>query len=199
MKNLLVIKNIVQDQVAESTYVKVSEHSNPNSTYKDIVKVIKELNNDNKLGASNYNLTYNNLIDRLLKFGYYSLDVESIDEYDKYIIYIEYHNDYILIKAYDKYGVQFLIKKYVIKWNIKGNCVDDFINRGVEPSLESIQDVINDIKSRKGERSKFVEYHRTGCYEKDFSQILLIKELAENIANNCNNHLERISEFYTRL
>ena len=80
----------------------------------------------------------------------------------------------------------------------EGNCIDDFIRRGVEPLLSNINDLKESIKSRVKEREISTSYHTTGCYERDFTEISLIKKQAEKIIENCNKHLERISEFYTR-
>ena len=80
----------------------------------------------------------------------------------------------------------------------EGNCIDDFIRRGVEPLVENINDLKESIKSRVKEREISISYHTTGCFERDFTEISLIKKQAEKIIENCNKHLERISEFYTR-
>ena len=89
--------------------------------------------------------------------------------------------------------------RYIINPEInEGNCIDDFIRRGVEPLVENINDLKESIKSRVKEREISISYHTTGCFERDFTEISLIKKQAEKIIENCNKHLERISEFYTR-
>ena len=99
---------------------------------------------------------------------------------------------------YDK-RIECFRERYIINDKNEGNCIDDFIRRGIEPLMDNINDLKESIKSRKEDRIFSVEYHNTWCYEKDFTQISLIKKQAEKIIENCNKHLERISEFYTKL
>ena len=81
----------------------------------------------------------------------------------------------------------------------EGNCIDDFIKRGVESRLDIINELVISIKNRLPERQSSIQYHDTWCYEKDFTQISLIKKEAEKIVANCNKQLERISDKYTKL
>ena len=83
--------------------------------------------------------------------------------------------------------------------NVLGNCVDDFIRRGIETQIDTINDLIKDIKSRKELRSNLLEYHSSSCYEHDFRQIINIKDMAQKIINNCNKHLERSTDKYTKM
>ena len=80
----------------------------------------------------------------------------------------------------------------------KGNCIDDYIERGVEKYLDQIVDKTLDIKSRVDIRTNNNEYHNTACYEHDFSDIVDIRNIAQKIVDKANLHLSRISEFYTK-
>lgn len=81
----------------------------------------------------------------------------------------------------------------------KGNCIDRFIERRLNKSLNNIMVLRLNIKNRKYIRSVNSNYFSTGCYEKDFSDIRKIKEEAELLVTNCNKFLERISEQYSKL
>jgi hypothetical protein len=81
----------------------------------------------------------------------------------------------------------------------KGNCIDRFIERRLNKSLNNIMVLRLNIKNRKYIRSVNPNYFSTGCYEKDFSDIRKIKEEAELLVTNCNKFLERISEQYSKL
>ena len=43
------------------------------------------------------------------------------------------------------------------------------------------------------------DYFNTGCYEKDFNDIIKIRDEAQLLVENCNKFLERISEQYSKL
>lgn len=176
----------------------------PENVWKDIVQRIKEIKNGEWDGKWDDNkLTSEHLIDSLLYFCKYYPYNDDLTNDIKYFIYVDYCDTIITLKAYDasnkELGIVCYENRYVIDDKNEGNCVDDFIKRGVEPQIANINDLINSIKDRLSERQITIEYHRTGCYERDFTQISLIKKFAQKIVDNCDKHLEQISEFYTRL
>lgn len=80
-----------------------------------------------------------------------------------------------------------------------GNCIDRFIERRLNISLDQIKLLIFNIKCRKYVRSVNNDYFNTGCYEKDFNDIIKIRDEAKILEENCNKFLERISEQYSKL
>lgn len=167
----------------------------PKDTWKKLVEIIKELQHNNSL-------SFDNLVDKLCHIDKYSDQICEGSDWIDYYIYIDYNDDVIKMTAYeaDNYDANIIVfeNRYVTSFKKDGNCIDDFIHRGVEPLLSNINDLKDSIKSRIKDREISTSYHTTGCYEKDFTQISLIKKQAEKIVENCNKHLERISEFYTR-
>lgn len=174
----------------------------PENVWKDIVQRIKEIKNGEWDDKWDNKLTLEHLIDSLMYFYEYYPYNEIINDIE-YFIYVDYCDTIITLKAYHTGDKESEIvcyeNRYVIDDKNEGNCIDDFIKRGVEPQIANINDLVNSIKDRLPERQITIEYHRTGCYERDFTQISLIKKFAQKIVDNCDKHLERISEFYTRL
>ena len=131
-----------------------------------------------------------------------SKDTDKTDGTPNYYINIYAEPTIVVLKAFHKecyeQGIVAYENRYVFS-NNEGNCIDDFIHRGLNPQLANIDDLIQSIKERLPERQTAIEYHQTSCYEKDFAQISLIRNFAQKIVDNCNKHLERISEFYTKL
>lgn len=182
-KSCLIVNNLIEcDNLGE-----------PHFVWKDIQLVIKEIKTD---------FTYENFIKRLLSFNNYSEEIENGKDWIDYYIDIFYEDTIIEIIAYNKVNynqqIECFKERYVINSNNEGNCIDDFIRRGIEPCLENIEQLKKSIEERLPERQMSISYHNTWCYEKDFAQISLIKKQAEKIVENCNKHLERIAEFYTR-
>ena len=66
-----------------------------------------------------------------------------------------------------------------------GNCIDKFIS--------------NRLDKRINEREQLIDYFDSGCYEKDFANIIELRNIANELTNNCNIFLERISEQYSKL
>lgn len=206
MKSRLIIRNgntITDMNVIESKIVNID----PESIWKNIVQRIKEIKHGYWDGEWNTNgLTPAHLIDSLTWFDGYeywsSTHVEVLSDI-KYYIYVDYYDTIITLKAYHsgnkEQGIICYENRYVIDDKNEGNCIDDFIKRGVEPQIDVIKDLVYNIKFRLPERQITKEYHSTGCYERDFTEISLIKKFAQKIADNCNKQLERISEFYTKL
>lgn len=82
---------------------------------------------------------------------------------------------------------------------MKGNCVDKFIQKRINISLDKIKSLLFNIGCRKYVRSVNSDYFNTGCYEKDFNDIIKIRDEAKQLEENCNKFLERISEQYSKL
>ena len=80
-----------------------------------------------------------------------------------------------------------------------GNCIDKFIENRVNKRIDELLQIQLKIKNRIEERTELVDYFNTGCYEKDFSDIIELRNIANELSNNCNKFLERISEQYSKL
>lgn len=81
---------------------------------------------------------------------------------------------------------------------MEGNCVDKFIKNRLNNSIINLLKLRKFIKNRIDKRNT-IDYFNTGCYEKDFNEIIKIRDEANLIVNNCNKFLERISEQYSKL
>lgn len=157
-----------------------------NKIFKDINGIIKK-----------YQYNINDMISKITDSFDNTTDESSID----YMHYIDINDEfgYITYTVVNKHNVLIDYKKIIINRNNIGNCIDDFIDRGVYPIIESIERFCDDINGRIDERTNNNEYHQTSCYEYDFSQIVKIKQLAEKIIRNCDKQLEAISEKYTKM
>lgn len=179
-------------------YIQCDNYQNPELIWSDLVRAIKDLKTDKY--KEDIVLSFDNLIKHMLRLDGYS---NQICEDSDYYVNILYKDTSIIMKAYSKehYDSQIVDyeNRYITVLKNEGNCIDDFIIRGVKPQLDNINDMIDSIQSRLPERQTAIEYHNTGCYEKDFTQISLIKRFAQKIVDNCNTQLEQISEFYTKL
>jgi len=80
-----------------------------------------------------------------------------------------------------------------------GNCVDKFIENRLNKRLNELLNVRLKIQHRGIEREKTNDYFGTGCYEKDFADIIELRNIAKELELNCNKFLERISEQYSKL
>jgi len=80
-----------------------------------------------------------------------------------------------------------------------GNCVDKFIKKRINTNLIKILLVRSSLRNRYKERENTNDYFNDICYEQDFSDIIKIRDLANELSNNCNKFLERISEQYSKL
>lgn len=80
-----------------------------------------------------------------------------------------------------------------------GNCVDKFIENRLNKRLIELLKVRLKIRHRGIEREETNDYFGTGCYEKDFADIIEIRNIAKELELNCNKFLERISEQYSKL
>ena len=187
----------------KSLYLYCDEHFTPKHIWKDIKETIKYVKDLSKwdYDYKERSTLVNNLYDwMILLSGYY---VNSSNIFNiKYKCYVESRNNSIIFEV--KNSENLICFKDILLYNTNkdikgGNCIDDFIKRGVDSRLILINNSINSIKSRIEDRTNVIEYHQTDCYEKDFSDILTIKYQAQKIVDNCNKHLERISEKYTKI
>lgn len=80
-----------------------------------------------------------------------------------------------------------------------GNCVDKFIENRLNKRLNELLNVRLKIRHRSKERDNTNDYFNTGCYEKDFADIIELRNVAKELELNCNKFLERISEQYSKL
>ena len=80
-----------------------------------------------------------------------------------------------------------------------GNCVDKFIKKRINMNLIKILLVRSSLRNRYKIRENTNDYFNDICYEQDFSDIIKIRNLANELVNNCNKFLERISEQYSKL
>lgn len=80
-----------------------------------------------------------------------------------------------------------------------GNCVDKFIKKRINMNLIKILLVRSSLRNRCKIRENTNDYFNDICYEQDFSDIIKIRNLANELTNNCNKFLERISEQYSKL
>ena len=184
-------------EICGDTYIKTEFNGKPQLVWDNIKTIIKSFKDNNE------EIDLDSLIHELLNIDDYEEIPSVYNQFYNYYIYILYDNSIIKIIAYNHVNIDQKIicftDRYIINSEInEGNCIDDFIRRGVEPLVENINDLKESIKSRVKEREISISYHSTGCFERDFTEISLIKKQAEKIIENCNKHLERISEFYTR-
>ena len=184
-------------EICGDTYIKTEFNGKPQLVWDNIKTIIKSFKDNNE------EIDLDSLIHELLNIDDYEEIPSVYNQFYNYYIYILYDNSIIKIIAYNHVNIDQKIicftDRYIINPEInEGNCIDDFIRRGVEPLVENINDLKESIKSRVKEREISISYHSTGCFERDFTEISLIKKQAEKIIENCNKHLERISEFYTR-
>ena len=186
-----------KDDICGDTYIKTEFNGKPQLVWDNIKTIIKSFKDNDE------EIDLDSLIHELLNIDDYEEITPTYDKSYNYYIDILYDNSIIKIIAYNHVNIDQKIicftDRYIINPEInEGNCIDDFIRRGVEPLVENINDLKESIKSRVKEREISISYHTTGCFERDFTEISLIKKQAEKIIGNCNKHLERISEFYTR-
>lgn len=186
-----------KNEICGDTYIRTEFNGKPQLVWDNIKTIIKSFKDNDE------EIDLDSLIHELLNIDDYKEILPTYDKSYNYYIDILYDNSIIKIIAYNHVNIDQKIicftDRYIINPEInEGNCIDDFIRRGVEPLVENINDLKESIKSRVKEREISISYHTTGCFERDFTEISLIKKQAEKIIENCNKHLERISEFYTR-
>lgn len=82
---------------------------------------------------------------------------------------------------------------------MEGNCIDKFIEKRLNKSINNLLQLRYSIRYRIHKRSNNIDYFNSLCYEQDFRDIRKLKEEANNLLNDCNKFLERISEQYSKL
>ena len=80
-----------------------------------------------------------------------------------------------------------------------GNCIDKFISNRLDKRINELLQTRYKILQRINEREQLTDYFDSGCYEKDFANIIELRNIANELTNNCNIFLERISEQYSKL
>ena len=199
MKAIISLKDFENDNKETCFLADIDKVKN---IWKTIKKIIKNFNN-----ISDKVLSCQNFIYVLLGEKEYSIthreDITDITDDIKYYIDMNWYEKYITYDIYswknNKQRNLYEKHKLIIDPNNEGNCIDNFIRCGVSPSIDIIESLMESILARLPERQDAQQYHQTACYEKDFTEISLLKKAAEKIVENCNTHLERISEFYTKL
>ena len=139
-------------------------------------------------------------IDSFIKqFHEFSKDYRVNELLDNYVVYIVVilDEDHFLYTAKTKDRL-IECKKYFSKIK-EGNCVDDFIRRGLESNLCTIDWFMNDIRTRKEIRENSNEYHQTACYEYDFAQLIKISRTLTKMLRLCDKQIEQMSDKYTKL
>ena len=196
MKSII---NIIEKNITIGAVI--TDIENPKDIWNNIKNDIKNL----YLNVEDNVVTANKLLYYLLGLDDFELytDDNKVDDLsirydctldcdDKEIVFkVQLHND--------SEPCIFYTNKIIIDPNNEGNCIDSFLLKGIKPQLDLINTLIKSIKKRLPQRQHVEQYHMTGCYEKDFTEISLIKNFAQKIVDNCNIHLERISENYTKL
>lgn len=86
-----------------------------------------------------------------------------------------------------------------MKNKLKGNCVDKFVAKRLDEHIIDLLKSRSSIRNRIDIRSKTIDYFNELCYEKDFRDIIEIRNTANQIVANCNKFLEKISEQYSKL
>ena len=81
----------------------------------------------------------------------------------------------------------------------KGNCIDKFISNKLDKNIIELLKLRSKIHSRQNEREQLIDYFNSGCYEKDFSDIIELRNISIDLTNKCNTFLERISEQYAKI
>lgn len=128
------------------------------------------------------------------------LEKKDIKEGDvTLVIFINLDEEHLQFHVYKVPNILLYAKTRYKKTKIKGNCVDEFIIKGLYGELNSIDYYIHNILDRKKDRINCLDYHQTACYEHDFSSICNIKKCLEKLLSNCNKQIEQMSDKYTKL
>lgn len=176
------------------------------SSYKDVVDDILELVKQNKnfLIKDFYFLSKNIYDNFCLSFDdKYDIEFNYNFENDiKYRIIVIFSNETksVNISVYNEKRTNVLLyyKEYILK-EIRGNCIDRFINLHILPKIHKIENFINSINSNSISRNSNNDYFSSLVYEDDFMQISTIRDEAKRIYEMCNKQLELMSEKYSKL
>lgn len=67
-----------------------------------------------------------------------------------------------------------------------GNCIDKFISNRLDKRINELLQTRYKIRQRINEREQLIDYFDSGCYEKDFANIIELRNIANELTNNCN-------------
>lgn len=126
-------------------------------------------------------------------------DVKN-SEYDYFVeidLHISSYMTYILKNTNKTIDSQIYFNKRINSQG--GNCIDRFIRKTIIKNSYTINGLVDDILSRKKDRTNVTNYHDTICFENDFYQITQIKCILEKMIAKCNRQLENMSEKYTSI
>ncbi len=210
-----IIKSIIQitdhtHPLSERSYMEIEDELTPNDIWDDFKKAENATHIHGNAGYPPHTIkSLKCYLATSINKNYKYINAENIvkdldfSEYD-YIIELDWEQSVMYVHAHHKgnyeQDIMCLNERYITDTSKnEGNCIDDFIHRGVISRLDIINELVLDIQKRLPDRQIAIEYHNTGCYEKDFTQIALIKKQAEKIVENCNKQLERIADKYTKL
>ena len=136
-----------KDDICGDTYIKTEFNGKPQLVWDNIKTIIKSFKDNDE------EIDLDSLIHELLNIDDYEEIPPTYDKSYNYYIDILYDNSIIKIIAYNHVNIDQKIicftDRYIINPEInEGNCIDDFIRRGVEPLVENINDLKESIKSR---------------------------------------------------
>jgi len=210
-----IIKTIIQitdhtHPLTERSYIEIEDELMPKDIWEDFKKAENATHIHGNAGYLPHTIkSLKCYLTTSINKNYKYVNAENIvkdldfSEYD-YILEIDWEQTIMYVHAHHKGNYEQDIMCFTDRYitdtkNNEGNCIDDFILRGVDSRIGVIHELMEDILSRLDQRQVAIEYHNTGCYEKDFTQIALIKKQAQIIVDNCNKQLERIADNYTKL
>ena len=170
-----------------------AKFNNPQIIWADIKDIIKDIIYDNK------EITDKEIHDRLCKYNDYFPGAVLSDVHVNYEIYIVIDSEKNEVNCHAYQGKRIAYEdKYRFNIKTEGNCVDDFIERGIVPRIDIICNLMGKIHEGRINRVTYNEYHNTWQYEQDFGCISLIREHAQRIVENCNKQLEALADKYTK-
>lgn len=208
-----IVKTIIQitdhtHPLTERSYIEIEDELMPKDIWDDFKKAENATHIHGNAGYPPHTIkSLKCYLTAAINKNYKYINTENIikdfTKYD-YILEIDWEQTIMYVHAHHKgnyeQDIMCFIDRYITDTkNNEGNCIDDFILRGVDSRIGVIHELMEDILSRLNQRQVAIEYHNTGCYEKDFTQIALIKKQAQIIVDNCNKQLERIADNYTKL
>ena len=191
----VIILNFVKNHNLTGDFVTTAflyDNLNELTFYKDVCKIYDSLTSNDKL--KEFINKFKDLIIDKTVHNFYNYHKNDIPE-----IYIYLHEDCLRFEKFSANKQLLISKKHFLNDNIKGNCVDTFIQNGLESNLDSLNNFIYEIKGRNYERENSQEYHQTSCYEHDFYQLTCIKNILDKMVNLCDKQLQQMSEKYTKI
>lgn len=189
-----VLIRLFEDVNEQTKFFLVTDCNSPQQVWLDVAHIVRHFVDCNS--DHSFDILYNDL-SKLFK------EIDHECKHHTYILDVSYKKDRIKYQLSKIQSTGLMLhlcnsSRVLIKKN-EGNCVDTFLEKGVKSVIDSINEYVDDIESRKAQRGSATEYHQTLCYEQDFNRISMIYLLAEKLSKNCKTQLERISEKYTKL